>query len=181
MLVNKQRFIESKTKKMKKSIFILGMLTLIHAGLSAQLINQPDAGANRTAINRPVTRTENAFSNFTYLPGSNDPEKGYDFYNRKSRNQRITGLSLLGGGLLLGGAGILFASSNSSNYESDGQTAAVFFVASAAAGLASIPFMILAHASKNKARAALSNQKTFIPGKQDKYITGFTISIPVGK
>jgi len=109
------------------------------------------------------------------------PPKDYDYYNRKSRNQRITGLSLLGGGLLLGVAGALVSSSNANSYQSNGQTAVALFIISAAAGLTSIPFMILAHASKTRARAALSTQKTYIPGKGNNYITGLSVSLPIGK
>lgn len=113
----------------------------------------------------------------------NGPDKDYNYYNRKSRNQRITGLSLLGGGLVLSGIGVLLVTSSSQNYNNSGKdyTAVVLFGIGAAAGLASIPFMIMAHSSKNKARATLSTQKIFIPGKADKYITGLTVSIPIGK
>jgi hypothetical protein len=160
---------------MKKIILILGLIIVTQLETKAQQEKQFIAVANYTTL-KPM-----------YSSGYNLPEKDYAYYNRKSRNQRITGLSLLGGGLVLGVAGILVTSSNSTysdvNYESRGETAVTLFILSAATGIASIPFMILAHVNKTKARAALSVQKTSfgIPGMTEKNIAGLTVSIPIGK
>lgn len=166
---------------MKKITLILALAFSVCAVTKAQQHNMPAKEVASPVQPNLALQRDKIFLAGNEPAGENIPPKDFDYYNRKSRNQRITGLSLLGGGLLLGGAGILSANSVSSNYDSNGETSAALFIVSAAAGFASIPFMILAHVNKSKARATLSTQKTFIPGKADKNITGLTISIPIGK
>ena len=55
-----------------------------------------------------------------YSPGDGGQAKDYAYYNRTSRTLRITGLSLLGAGLVLGGAGLIVATNQQTySYESE--------------------------------------------------------------
>jgi hypothetical protein len=115
---------------------------------------------------------------------SNQPPKDHDLYLQRSRNQRITGLVLLGTGLVSSGIAVLLATSNNTNYNSNnGSTAVALFIIGAATGIASIPFMVLAHVNKNKAKVEVTGQKTGfgLPRNIGKEITGITLSIPIGK
>ncbi len=162
------------------------MLTLV---LTAQLAAKAQQDNISTTVNKyPLQLTTSAGINESFLRTGygGDLVKDYAYYNRQSRNMRITGLSLLGAGLASGVAGLLVASGNN-NYDSyetverKDRTTATLLVVSVVTGLASIPFMIIAHAKKNEARATLSTQKTFIPGKANTYITGISVSVPIGK
>lgn len=108
--------------------------------------------------------------------------RDYSFYNKRSRTHRIIGLSLLGGGVVLGLSGVLVVNNeNSNDYTRDDNTASTLFVLSAATGIASIPFMILAHANKSKAKAALKTQGAYIPGKGIIPVTGLSLSLSIGR
>lgn len=114
------------------------------------------------------------------------PNDEYEMYNRRSRTMRVTGLSLLGVGLISGVTALLIATNNDSNrsYEAidrDDRTSTTLFVVSAATGIASIPFMILAHANKSKAKAALKTQGAYIPGKGTIPVTGVSLAISIGR
>ena len=167
---------------MKKNIFLLTLVLTAQLATKAQQNN-----LSPTANTYPLQLNISKVVNESFLSRSyeGDPVKDYAYYNRQSRNMRITGLSLLGVGLVSGGVALLTSTNNNTgSYESierKDRTIATLFVVSAVTGIASIPFMIMAHAKKNEARAALSNQKTFIPGRGNTHITGITLSIPLGK
>lgn len=168
---------------MKKILLILAIIFPGYTIVNAQQIDLSLTNKDQPAITNTVNLPNNSFLKNNPSASAKSPEKGYDFYNTKSRNQRIIGLSLLGAGLVLGVSGILVSSNNNNttDYVQRDRTISTLFILSGATGIASIPFMILAHDSKNKARAALSGQKTFIPGKGNSYVTGLTVSIPIGK
>lgn len=150
------------------------------------------AGNAQTAITSPLNMKDavppsSIFSKgnrFTQQQVFSLPEKDHDFYMRRCRTQRIIGLSMLGGGVIATGIGFIVASNDgglgSSNNEN---TSNALFITGATLGLGSIPFMILAHASKNKAKLSLSSQKTGfgLPARFSKNITGLTVSINLGK
>jgi len=168
---------------MKKNILLFVLVLAVHAVTEAQqndlLLTKTKSPVQLNAVLRGNTYIRNQYPAFR-----NTPIKDYDYYNRKSRTLRITGLSLLGAGLVLGLSGLLVASNdNYTDYEGRDRTIRTLFVLSAATGIASIPLMVLAHVNKSKARALLSTQKTSfgIPGKAEKNIVGLTLSIPVGK
>lgn len=171
---------------MKKSILMLAVIFLINMGLKAQQGDQFTVKTVSFAKKANTYLTPGVNSSFLNLTDGGDPVKDYAYYNRQARTMRITGLSLLGAGLVSGVTALLIATNYDPNasYEATerkSRTATTLFVVSAVTGIASIPFMILAHAQKNKARAALSTQKTFIPGKSNIDITGITVSVPIGK
>ena len=110
----------------------------------------------------------------------------YNLYKKRARTHRTIGLSLLGAGVVLGVTGIIVASADDGdNYNGFGErnddAAATLFLFSAATGVASIPFMILAHANNHKARAILKNQGAYIPGKGVIPVTGITVAMQIGK
>ena len=120
-------------------------------------------------------------STLAAIPDKND-NRDYQLYKRRSRTMRITGLSLLGGGVVLGVTALLMATDNTSNYSnSRDNTIGTLFVLSAVTGIASIPFMILAHANNHKARTILKNQGAYIPGKGAIPVTGLAVSVSIGK
>lgn len=106
---------------------------------------------------------------------------GYIDYIRKSKNFRATGLVLLGTGVASSAIGLAIATNSSSSFNDD-QTAAILFGVGAATGIASIPFMIMAHVYKHKATLSLDNKKTGsgIPFNAGS-VTGLTLSMNIGK
>lgn len=121
---------------------------------------------------------------FLFSPDYSDPGKDYDYYMRKSKRSRNTGLILLGGGVLFSGVGALlsFGDNNKSYSESRVDAGIAMLFTGAAAGIASIPFMAIALGRKNKAKAMMSSQKTGfgVPSNVSKDITGITFSISIG-
>lgn len=110
----------------------------------------------------------------------------YNLYKKRARTHRTIGLSLLGAGVVLGVTGIIVASADDGDTyngfgERNDDAAATLFLFSAATGVASIPFMILAHANNHKARAILKNQGAYIPGKGVIPVTGITVAMQIGK
>lgn len=169
---------------MKKFILILTIVSGINNSTVAQRKDLPVIKTGYSGRANIAMLQGNTFISGHNPAYDNSPKKDYDYYNRKSRNLRITGLSLLGAGLVLGLSGLLVASNdNYTDSEGRDRTIRTLFVLSAATGIASIPLMVLAHVNKTKARTSLSSQKTSfgIPGKTEKNIIGLTLSIPVGK
>lgn len=127
-------------------------------------------------------------SSITIMPSVNSnllrPATGKDhaYYQEKSRKQRTAGLVLLGSGVLLSGVGLIISTRNDASFDQT-ETGITVMGVGAAAGIASIPFMILAHVNRNKARVMLSSQKTSagIPYKYGKGLASVTVSIPLGK
>lgn len=158
---------------MKKSILIIHLFILL------SFITKAQTDQVATGTNVHLTSYQLLQQSFAQYPPSGD----YDHYMHQCHTYRIIGLSLLGAGLVSSALALL--ETGSTNYKNGNANAApALFIIGAAAGLTSIPFMILAHASKNKARLAASNQKTgfgpLAPGIS-KDITGISVSIPIGK
>ncbi|MEO6253698.1 MAG: hypothetical protein ABIO79_10345 [Ferruginibacter sp.] len=167
---------------MKKSILMLAVIFLISIESKAQ---QGQFTTVKTVSN-PLSQVMLGVNKpFLREADGGDPVKDYAYYNRQARTMRITGLSLLGVGLATGVIALLISTNNDYNGDYEAaerrdKTATTLFVVSATTGIASIPFMIIAHAKKNEAKATLTKQKTFIPGKGNTYITGITVSVPIG-
>lgn len=159
---------------MKKLILMLGVIFLINMESRAQLDSHFIAASD-------LTRSKQvSFFSAT----SPSPVKDYDFYMRRSKKMRTTGLVLLGSGVVLSGVGALLSFGNNDiANNSAGGVGAVLLIAGAASGITSIPFMSLALASHNKARALVDSKKTGygVPSNVSKDIVGITLQIPLGK
>lgn len=173
---------------MKKTILILSLITVNHMETKAQQETQSTDASGYTAAKHTVLQVNHTFLNNTYYFTGNGPDKDYDFYKRISKNYRIAGWSTLGGGIILGVAGLLVATNNNSysDYNSElraERTNRVLFISSAAVGIISIPLMIMATVYGHKAKVLLKAQKTGfgVPQNVDKNIMGVTISLPIGR
>lgn len=158
---------------MKKTILMLGFLFAIQINLKAQ------QEFTAKTIYNPLST---AYTPINYSNPGND----YDYYMRKSKRSRNTGLILLGSGILISGIGAILSFGNGEGYnynESRGNAGAAMLLIGASAGIASIPFMAVALGRSNKAKAMLSKQKTGfgLPSNVSKYITGISMTIPIGK
>jgi hypothetical protein len=173
LTIDKKLF-KLKLKIMKKTILMLGFIFAIQINSKAQQQSQ------LISVNSLSAAKAVSFSR----PNYSLPDKDHDYYMRKSKRSRNTGLILLGGGVLVSGVGALLAFGNSNTYnESRENTGGVLLLTGAAAGIASIPFMAIALGHSNKAKAMVSSQKTGfgVPGNVSKDIVGITLQIPMGK
>ena len=162
---------------MKKIILILALIITAQLQTKAQQDNQFSVVKYQAAPGKQNSLTPSAYSLV-----SSGPDKDYDFYLRRSKNNRIIGWTTLGGGLLLSGIGLLIANGDyATNGVSDG--AGVVTVAGAVLGIVSIPFMITASVYKHQAKMMIKNQKTGfgIPPNVSKDIVGITMTIPIGR
>lgn len=169
---------------MKKIILVLACACTLSLAANAQQTRPAAVAENHNTVKPFLPVPDKTALENKLAPAFNGNDKDYNFYNRRSRNMRITGLSLLGGGLVMGVTALLMATNDNSSYsDSRDHTITTLFVLSAATGIASIPFMVLAHVNKNKARLAMKNQPTGfgVPTNVNKNITGLTMSIPIGK
>ena len=164
---------------MKKLILIAFLIAAVYINAKAQHKTGP---ADFAGTNYSKNKTLTTMVSSSIAVTSFGPDKNYDFYMHRSKNERIVGWSTLGGGLLLGAAGILAASSEKTYNNGKNYLPGVLFVASAASGLVSIPFMVLASVNKNKAKALLSSQKTGfgVPKSVSNSIVGITLTIQLG-
>lgn len=165
---------------MKRFILFTGVFLLTLLQAKAQQEKQEMASTSYLLLTGNTVIKENQPVNLSYNPGFHGPAKDYDYYLRKKKNNLTAGLVTLGGGLLLSGVGLLTAS-NSKSFDTDA-TAAVLFIAGAAAGIASIPLMIMSGVYAHKAKLELRKQKTGfgVPSNVSKDIVGITIKIPLG-
>lgn len=154
---------------MKKIIFILGLIIIAQLQTKAQQENQFLAAANFTSL-----KTK-------YSPVKNLPNKDYNYYMDKRKNNLTAGLVTLGAGVLLSGIGLLIATNSSASLD-DAATGGVITAIGAASGIASIPCMIMATVYKHKAKMQLSSQKTGfgVPPGVSKDIVGVTFKIGIG-
>lgn len=169
---------------MKKFIIVLTCVSAISTATIAQQTQPIAVAENHTATKSFLQIPNNTTLENKLTSAFSGYDKDYNFYNRRSRNLRITGLSLLGGGLILGVSALLVSSNDNSTYsDSRDRTITTLFVLSAATGIASIPFMVLAHVNKSKAKLAMKNQPTGfgVPANVNKNIAGLTMSITIGK
>jgi len=165
---------------MKKITLLLLAITALQFSSKAQSLLMSAANSKKiSGLNSIPAKQMNAsiintvFANKTLAPGYND-------YKRKRKNCMTTGFILLGAGLISSGIGIA-VSSNSSTLDQE-ETAGVCFLVGATAGIASIPFMVMAHVYKHKATLSLDNKKTGsgIPFNSGS-VTGLTFSMNIGK
>lgn len=169
---------------MKKIIFTLATFFTCCTVASAQQATL--AGAVNSKLDNNSIRFATNGQRFS-LPAPDD-DRGYDFYKKRARTQRIIGLSLLGVGLISGGIGLLEATKevDYTDYAASDRAdraAVTAFVISGVTGIASIPFMVLAHASNHKAKVMLKSQKTGlgVPANVSKDYAALSITIPIGK
>lgn len=170
---------------MKKYILLVGLSLLIHIETKSQTEGQFIATGHFSTQNKTVLPWNITLATTRYSTLNVGPDKDYAFYLRRSKNYRIVGLSTLGAGLISSGIGVLIATGNqnsNSNYDPY-EAAAEFFLFGAVSGITSIPFMIMAHAYKSKARLLMENKQTGIgvPSKVGRNIPGITMTIPIGK
>jgi hypothetical protein len=154
----------------------------MHTVTKAQQQNQLKAATGINTLLSGIPLQDIYLSKNKALLLSPGPEKDYNFYLHKSKNQRIVGWATLGGGILLSGIGILIANADYGYNDSGSSAAGILTVAGAVSGIVSIPFMIMASANKHKAKALLNTQKTGfgVPPGVSKSIVGITIQIPLG-
>lgn len=167
---------------MKKLFFFLGLILLNTGNLHAQQQSQPITLVAKSFISFKKLNDINMIEGKNYLTMNYGPDKDPEFYKRRSKNYRIVGWSTLGAGIVLSGIGILLASGDYATNNANSNTAGVLTVAGAASGVVSIPFMIMASVYKHKAKAMVENQKTGfgMPPNVGSYITGITVTIPLG-
>ena len=117
-----------------------------------------------------------------YSSGNNLPDKDYDYYMRKRKNNLTAGLVTLGAGVVLSGIGLLIATPANATLD-NAATGGVITIIGAASGIASIPCMIMAGVYGHKAKLEFKNQKTGfgVPSNVSKNTAGITMSIPIGK
>jgi hypothetical protein len=172
---------------MKKIILTTIVMLFVLLQTKAQQVYQATDAYGYISVNTTVLQTNETFLKNTYAFPGNNPDKDYDLYLRRSKNYRIVGWATLGGGLVLGSAGLLVATNSSTtDYNSElraERTHRALFIGSAVAGIVSIPFMIMASSYKEKARLEIKNQKTGfgVPPHVSKDITGISLTIPIGK
>ena len=154
---------------MKKIILILGLIIVTQLQTKAQQEKQFIAAANYTTLKS------------MYSSGNNLPDKDYDYYMRKRKNNLTAGLVTLGAGVVFSGIGLLIGTKTNASFD-DAATGAVITIIGAASGIASIPCMIMATVYKNKAKVQLSTQKTGfgVPPGVSKDIVGITFKIGIG-
>lgn len=152
---------------------MLCVIFLINMESKAQQNNQ------FSAVSSLITAKAVSFSR----PNYSLPDKDHDYYMRKSKRSRNTGLILLGSGVLISGIGALLSYGKYNTYNANrGETGVAMMLTGAVAGIASIPFMAIALGHSNKAKAMVSSQKTGfgVPANVSKDIVGVTIQIPLG-
>lgn len=162
---------------MKKMILVISFFTAIQPALIAQ--KKSAAGDFFYAQNSSTTGMLKASLNYPLTDSS--IVKDHAFYMQRSRNQKTAGLVLLGSGVLLSGIGLIISTRNDASFDQT-ETGVIIMGVGAAAGIASIPLMIMAHANRNKAKLMLSNQATGygIPFKSGE-LTGVTLSVALGR
>lgn len=155
---------------MKKIILILALIIV------AQLLTKAQQGEQFIAAAKYTT------SKSMYSSGNNLPDKDYDYYMGKRKNNLTAGLVTLGAGVVLSGIGLLIATPANASLD-NAATGGVITVIGAACGIASIPCMIMATVYKHKAKMQLSSQKTGygVPPGVSKNIVGITFKIGIGK
>jgi hypothetical protein len=165
---------------MKKFILISGVLIFTLLQAKAQQGKQEIASTSNTLYKGNTVIKDNLSLNFSTYTGYQVPDKDYDYYMRKKKNNLTAGLVTLGSGLLLSGIGLITAT-NSTSFDTD-MTAGILLIAGAASGIASIPLMIMSHVYGHKAKLELSNQKTGfgVPPNVSKDIVGITCKIAIG-
>lgn len=170
---------------MKRFFPAVLLILLAVSPVKAQQAITPGLINNNTAMTKHAPVTHLSVASLLAMD-TDQAGPDYNLYKKRARTHRTIGLSLLGAGVVLGATGIIVASADDSDAntgfgERNDDAAATLFLFSAATGVASIPFMILAHANNHKARAILKNQGAYIPGKGTVPVSGVTVAIQIGK
>jgi hypothetical protein len=167
---------------MKKILFFLSLILLNSSQLFAQKKYLLTQLTSKSFISFRNMNDINGVQGKNYLSTNYSPDKDAEFYKHRSKNYRIVGWSTLGAGVVLSGIGVLLANGDYATTHANSNTAGVLTIAGAASGIVSIPFMIMASVNKQKARAMVESQKTGfgVPSNVSSYITGITVSIPLG-
>jgi len=166
---------------MKQTLILISLIAGLIGTAKAQFTpiaseNNPAPAFNSSYLTENLSFPKNSKAMFTAGPVI-DPQ----VYKKRQRTHLTIGLVLLGTGLLSSGAGLLVG--NEYDVSSDnGSAAATLFVIGAVTGIASIPFMSLSLAARNKYKAAIKNQPTSygLPRHTSRHVTGLTVSIPIG-
>jgi hypothetical protein len=181
---------------MKKLILVALIFISFRSATNAQQVNIGLLQNETAATEMPVSKINLNNSHFSFtknaLQPTPDPEPAHDkdYYQKKSRNNRIASICLAGGGLVIAGIGALTFPKNydplwenDSDTESKADAATAIIVVGCAAMLSSIPFTVMASVNKRKANVMVSSQKTGfgVPPTVGKHITGITMAISIGK
>jgi len=166
---------------MKKILLTATVIFFTISQATAQVNKQADAAPNYEIQKSEAADPIKSVPKIVDFPSNKGVEKDYAYYLQKKNNHLTAGIVTLSAGLVFSGIGWIITS-NSKSVENE-DFGAIFLVAGATFGIASIPLMAIAHGYGSKARLALSNQKTGfgVPAKVSRNITGLTIAIPLGK
>ncbi len=182
---------------MKKLILVTLIFLSHRLATTAQQTNIGLLQSETAATEMPVSKINLNSSHFSFeknaLQSTPDPDPTHDkaYYLKKSRNNRIASLCLVGGGLVIAGIGALtfpedynIILGNSSEKENKADVATALIIVGSAAMLSSIPFTVMAGVNKRKANAMVAIQKTgsgVVPPSVSKAIPGLTLKIAIGK
>lgn len=167
---------------MKKIIFVTLILSFTGVVTNAQNIK-------RLTLDKPMAATS-MYINKANLNNSPDSAYNKEYYLKKSRNNRIASLCLVGGGLVIAGIGALtfpkdydLIFENGTEKESQADVSTALIVIGCAAMLSSIPFTVMSSVNKRKANVMVTSQKTAfgLPANVSRNITGITLSYSPGK
>lgn len=166
---------------MKKFTLLVLFFASIQLTIYAQPIRFNANGTSSSSLNAVMYST-NELNHTVEISATKRPIKDYEYYMHQRSNRKTIGWVLLGSGFASTGLAALLGASNNRQNNTGPATGSLLLIG-AATGLASIPFMILAGSSYNKAKLILENKKTGfgIPGKADQNVTGFSLAISIGK
>jgi hypothetical protein len=181
---------------MKKLILVAVIFLSFGLATNAQQANIDLFQNEMTATKIPASKINLNHSHFLsaknvlqFTPAP-EPVHNKDYYLKKSRDNRIASLCLVGGGFVIAGIGALtfpkdydMIFENGSEKESQADASTALIIAGSAVMLSSIPFTVLASVYKRKANLMVTSQKTGfgVPANVSKDITGITLTIPIGK
>ncbi len=126
------------------------------------------------------------------------PVKDYDYYKQKSAGQKTGAWFLVAGGgiciLIAAGMGSedigtswnqLFSQTDEDRkaLKRREKTENTLIIAGVVTALGSVPLFIAGRRNKLRARLAMKNEKlsSFLPVGSGKYVSGITLTIPIGK
>lgn len=181
---------------MKKIILVALIFLSYGLATNAQQANISSLQNEKAVTEMPASKINLNNNHFSFekiaLQSTPDPVPAYDkaYYLKKSRNNRIASLCLVGGGLVIAGIGALtfpkdydLVFENASDKENQADVSTALIVVGCAAMLSSIPFTVMASVNKRKANLMVTTQKTGfgVPSNVSSNITGISMTIPIGK
>lgn len=167
---------------MKKTLSLICLIALLQGSAGAQFTRKASDNSTVSVLNSSYLTESLSFQENGKTLFDAGPGQDAGFYKKRQKTHFVIGLVLLGTGLVSGVVGILTA--NSTNYtNNNGNTAATFFVVSAATGIASIPFMAMAMANHHKSKMAMKNEKTGwgMPPGRSRDLYGLSLSLPLSR